>query len=160
MRLWSLHPRMLDQKGLGSVWREGLLAKAVLSNKTKGYRHHPQLERFKKHPAPVLAVCSYLVNVWNEAHSRGYNYDFSKTGIMSPIPVDRIPVTKGQVQYEIQFLLKKMRKRDRQMYNIIHKEVNAAEFSMERAVAPMFFVVDGEIESWEKVPKKKAKVQK
>jgi hypothetical protein len=30
MRLWSLHPRYLDAKGLQAVWREGLLAKKVL----------------------------------------------------------------------------------------------------------------------------------
>ena len=30
MRLWSLSPRYLDVKGLVAVWREGLLADAVL----------------------------------------------------------------------------------------------------------------------------------
>ena len=26
MRLWSIHPRYLDPKGLVALWREGLLA--------------------------------------------------------------------------------------------------------------------------------------
>ena len=30
MRLWSLHPCYLDPAGLVAVWREGLLARAVL----------------------------------------------------------------------------------------------------------------------------------
>jgi hypothetical protein len=45
MRLWSIHPRHVDGKGLVALWREGLLARAVLRGKTRGYRHHPQLER-------------------------------------------------------------------------------------------------------------------
>ena len=36
MRLWSLHPRYLDAKGLVALWREGLLAQAVLKGQTKG----------------------------------------------------------------------------------------------------------------------------
>jgi hypothetical protein len=41
MRLWSLHPKYLDSKGLVALWREALLAKAVLNEKTKGYKNHP-----------------------------------------------------------------------------------------------------------------------
>ena len=36
MRLWSLHPRYLDAKGLVALWREGLLAKAVLQGNRYG----------------------------------------------------------------------------------------------------------------------------
>ena len=48
MRLWSVHPKYLDSKGLVALWREALLAKQVLEGGTKGYRNHPQLDRFKK----------------------------------------------------------------------------------------------------------------
>jgi len=48
MRIWSLHPKYLDAKGLVALWRETLLAKNVLEGKTTGYRNHPQLERFKR----------------------------------------------------------------------------------------------------------------
>ncbi len=47
MRLWSLHPKYLDAKGLVALWREALLAQAVLAGRTRGYRHHPQLARFR-----------------------------------------------------------------------------------------------------------------
>jgi len=40
MRLWSLHPRRLDGKGLIASWREGLLARAALAARTRGYRNH------------------------------------------------------------------------------------------------------------------------
>jgi hypothetical protein len=37
MRLWSLHPRYLDPQGLVALWREALLARAVLRGETRGY---------------------------------------------------------------------------------------------------------------------------
>ncbi|WP_343214776.1 pyrimidine dimer DNA glycosylase/endonuclease V, partial [Dokdonella sp.] len=40
MRLWSLHPRYLDPQGLVALWREALLAKAVLRGETRGYTQH------------------------------------------------------------------------------------------------------------------------
>ena len=43
MRLWSLHPRYLDPQGLVALWREALLARAVLCGNTRGHRKHPQL---------------------------------------------------------------------------------------------------------------------
>ncbi len=38
MRLWALHPSLMDTKGLVAVWRESLSVKKVLEIKTKGYR--------------------------------------------------------------------------------------------------------------------------
>ena len=52
MRLGSLHPRYLDAKGLVRLWREGLLARKVLQGATKGYQHHPQLQRFRAGETP------------------------------------------------------------------------------------------------------------
>ena len=37
MRLWSIHPKYLDCKGLVALWREALLAKKVLRGKTRKY---------------------------------------------------------------------------------------------------------------------------
>ena len=67
MRLWSLHPGYLDSQGLVALWREALLAQKVLAGKTRGYKNHPQLERFKAHPHPPQAIAAYLVSVWEEA---------------------------------------------------------------------------------------------
>jgi hypothetical protein len=36
----------LDGRGLVALWREALLAQAVLRGRTRGYRH-PQLARFR-----------------------------------------------------------------------------------------------------------------
>ena len=78
MRLWSLHPKYLDTKGLVALWREALLAQKVLAGKTKGYRNHPQLDRFKKHKNPPAMIGSYLEGVLEEAQRRGYSFDPSK----------------------------------------------------------------------------------
>lgn len=77
MRLWSLHPKYLDPKGLVALWREALLARAVLRGETRGYRHHPQLQRFQAHATPRMAINAYLMAVHAEATARGYNFDRS-----------------------------------------------------------------------------------
>ena len=106
MRLWSLHPRYLDGPGLVALWREALLARAVLRGQTRGYTRHPQLDRFKAHPQPRLAINSYLLAVHDEATRRGYAFDRAKIGPVRPVQV--ISVTTGQVECEWQHLQKKL----------------------------------------------------
>jgi hypothetical protein len=60
MRLWTLHPKYLDAQGLVALWREGLLAQKVLRGRTRGYRHHPQLARFRAQADPVASIARYL----------------------------------------------------------------------------------------------------
>lgn len=43
MRLWTLHPKYLDPKGLVALWRETLLAQRVLAGRTRGYRFDESL---------------------------------------------------------------------------------------------------------------------
>ena len=80
VRLWTFHPKYLDARGLVALWREGLLARAVLKRQTKGYRHHPQLARFRAHPSPIAAINAYLRMVLVEAEARGYAFDRTKIG--------------------------------------------------------------------------------
>ena len=68
----------LDPQGLVALWREALLAQAVLREETRGYRQHPQLERFKRHPTPLAAIARYLQAVQAEATRRGYAFDVNK----------------------------------------------------------------------------------
>src|SRR5262245_66557649 len=106
MRLWSLHPRYLDAQGLVALWREALLARAVLRGKTRGYRHHPQLARFRAHVSPRLAISAYLAAIHAEAEARGYEFDRRKVGVVRSVPV--IPVTRGQLDHEWAHLRKKL----------------------------------------------------
>ena len=109
MRLWSLHPKYLDPQGLVALWREALLARAVLRGETLGYRHHPQLERFRAHGSPDLAIDAYLAAVHGEATARGYRFDGSKFGPAGAVAV--IDVADGQLALEWRHLQDKLARR-------------------------------------------------
>jgi len=141
MRIWSLHPEFLDNKGLVAVWRETLLAKVVLEGKTTGYNHHPQLNRFRASEYPLDAINYYLSEVYKEAVKRGYRFDKTKFNVPQKTPT--MPVTRGQVQYETVHLLEKLKKRDPERFNAL------ALYSLP-GVHPVFYVVEGEVEEWEK----------
>jgi hypothetical protein len=139
MRLWSLHPKHLDAKGLVALWREGLLALAVVRGKTRGYRHHPQLVRFARCRNPAGVLQKYLLAVYDEAQARGYSFDRSKLG--NPRTRARIAVTRDQLGYEWQHLLGKLRRRDRKRWLLAKDTAPTAH--------PLFKVVPGPVESWE-----------
>jgi hypothetical protein len=107
MRLWSIHPKYLDAKGLVALWRETLLAKHVLEGKTKGYKNHPQLNRFKKSENPLDSINSYLAVIHQEAQSRQYNFDKQKVD-WNFRPAS-LQVTKGQIEYESHHFLSKIK---------------------------------------------------
>ncbi|MYH40404.1 MAG: DNA lyase, partial [Chloroflexi bacterium] len=111
MRLWSLHPRYLDMAGLVALWREGLLAQRVLGGHTRGYRAHPQLERFRSHPAPLPAIARYLDAVFAEARARGYRFDAGRIDATGE-PATAVEVTEGQLRYERSHLARKLEHRD------------------------------------------------
>lgn len=67
MRIWSIHPKYLDIKGLVALWRETLMAKHALEGKTRGYKNHPQLNGFKELKKPVDGINQYLTFVYDEA---------------------------------------------------------------------------------------------
>lgn len=142
MRLWSIHPKYLDAKGLVALWREGLLAQNVLTGNTKGYRHHPQLKRFQSHDNPYLAIGSFLKFVHLEAKARQYQFDVTK--ILCFGEEMALPVTEGQLQYEWSHLHKKLQQRDpdkAQKNQGVHAPV----------CHPLFFKVPGNIADWEVV---------
>ncbi|RJQ50898.1 MAG: hypothetical protein C4521_13185 [Actinobacteria bacterium] len=142
MRLWSLHPRYLDRARLVALWREGLLAQAVLAGSTKGYTKHPQLERFRAQPDPLSAVASYLEAVWREADRRGYRFDRGK--IMRSPSARTISVTRGQLRYEMELLCGKIGSRDPAACEAARGRAGDVE------PHPLFEVVPGEAERWER----------
>ena len=147
MRLWTLHPKYLDGPGLVALWREALLAREVIRGRTRGYRSHPQLQRFRDCPFPRSALNSYIAAVHAEATVRGYAFDRSKLG---RVGVElRIPSTLDQLQYEWGWLLDKLRRRSSSMYRR-WSSVSAP------AAHPLFDVEPGPICSWERVRDKTA----
>lgn len=141
MRLWSLHPAHLDRQGLTALWREGLLARAVLSGRTRGYRNHPQLERFRAQPEPLAALDAYLAAVVDEATARGYRYDRSKLDALIAVPP--IEVTDGQLDFEWQHLMAKLARRS--------PDWHVAQQAHGRPRChPCLSVVSGPIAGWER----------
>ncbi|MFZ2406304.1 MAG: pyrimidine dimer DNA glycosylase/endonuclease V [Methylobacter sp.] len=45
--------------GLLALWREALLAQKVLRGESRGYRHHPQLARFRELVDPRLSKLAH-----------------------------------------------------------------------------------------------------
>jgi hypothetical protein len=141
MRLWSIHPKYLDSIGLIALWREALLAKKVLEGKTKGYKNHPQLERFKNSENPLNCINFYLKTIAEEAKHRNYNFDESK--IEKYLNPCKIRITRGQIEFEKIHLLKKLQKRNVLLYEKFMK-IDIFE------VNPIFEIIPGVIEHWEK----------
>lgn len=142
MRLWSIHPQYLDTVGLLALWREALLAQKVLKGKTKGFVNHPQLNRFKNQPYPKKAISAYLKGIFEESTRRGYNFNERKIG--STLSTNKIKITRGQLEYELELLRKKLKKRNPGKY----KEL----LSVKRIKChPFFKIKEGSIEEWEKI---------
>lgn len=144
MRLWTLHPVYLDTKGLIALWREGLLAQKVLLGKTRGYKNHPQLIRFKKTKDGVRMLGFYLLEVAKEAKKRGYNFDVKKILKTDSKIKEKIPVTKGQTEYELKLLICKLQKRDRKRCQELNNHFRIK-------TNKIFRKIPGGIETWEKV---------
>lgn len=143
MRLWSLHPKYLDAKGLVALWREGLLAQAVLAGETRGYQRHPQLDRFRESPQPEHHLAAYLKAVVAEAVERAYHFDETKIRPGgNPIT---LTVTAGQLNYEWSHLKAKLRARSPSWL----EPFEALDLPDPH---PLFRVVEGGIASWEVIP--------
>lgn len=141
MRLWTLHPKYLDARGLVALWREGLLAQAVLRGRTSGYMHHPQLERFRSRPSPVDAIADYLSIVHAESVRRGYRFAVRK--VSHARGSSSISVTRGQLQYEWSHLMAKLATRDPELRDRLEDVRHPQPH-------PLFRIVLGGVEIWEK----------
>ena len=117
------------------------MGRKALSTKG-GYYNHPQLDRFKEKDSPVAALDAYLHHIVDEADSRGYDFDRSKLG-------DRkkglkVSVPKGQLTYEINHLLDKLKSRDPEKYSEV-KDVKSPQ------AHPSVSVTKGGVADWERV---------
>ena len=176
MRIWSLHPSLLDRRALVACWRETLLAQKVLRGLTRGYTNHPQLIRFRAHPQPLEAVAAYLSGLADEADARGYSFNRALIGVGEDsagknyagkncadkagkncadkvenpyASVARIPVPLGQLEYELAFLRHKVAGRAPEWEQRLSERL-AARGELAARAHPLFEVVPGAIEPWEK----------
>ena len=183
MRIWSLHPSLLDRRALVACWRETLLAQKVLRGLTRGYTNHPQLIRFRAHPQPLEAVAADLCGLADEADARGYSFNRALIGAGedeagghgagensagkngtsnngtgkncadkagNPYPsVAHIPVPLGQLEYALAFLRHKVAGRAPEWEHRLSERL-AARGELAACAHPLFEVVPGAIEPWEK----------
>jgi len=143
MRLWTVHPRHLDAAGLVALWREALLAQAVLLGRTRGYTRHPQLQRFRSAADPAACIAGYLRVVADEAKSRGYAFNPARI-VTSGSPARDIAETKGQLLYEWEHLGRKLRRRSPAWYR---DHIAGAQPTSH----PLFRIVAGGVRDWERV---------
>jgi hypothetical protein len=141
MRLWTVHPKYLDSPGLVALWREALLARAVLRGVTRGYRHHPQLIRFREQPDAVTCLNTYLAAIHAEADRRGYRFDRTKLGRTRTRR--RLAVAADQLAYEWSHLRRKLRQRS----PVWEREIGDANTPDPH---PLFVIVPGPIAPWER----------
>jgi hypothetical protein len=141
VRIWSLHPKYLDRAGLTAAWREALLAQKVLQGGTRGYRHHPQLARFRSHPDPEAAIGAFLRGLKEEASTRGYRFDGTKIAVAREPEI--LEVTTGQIAFELRHLVAKLERR-------APERLDAVAMVGSPMAHPLFRVVDGLVAEWER----------
>ncbi len=141
MRLWTVHPKYLDTRGLGALWREALLAQRVLQGKTRGYVHHPQLTRFQQQSNPLNCIATYLTGIYADSLERKYNFQADKIGAINSDCV--INETDGQLQYEWNHLLNKLKIRSPVLFNQFESVKHPEPHSL-------FRIIRGSVRDWEK----------
>ena len=145
MRLWSIHPKYLDKKGLLALWREALLAKAIFEGKTKGYLNHPQLARFEESKEPLKAINTYLYFIFDEG-VKSFKFNPKKVNKSLVDANLRIPVIMGPLCYEYNLLINKLLNRDPAEAKVLLNNKTLEPHSL-------FIVVFGDVEKWKKLRK-------
>lgn len=117
MRIWKVHPKYLDQKGLSGQWFEAIIAKNSLISKDGYWYNNPQMDIFKNSEDPIDAVNSYLEEVWVEGIRRGYK--FKSEYFDDYCPLVTIPITHEDLYSDMNLLGDRVHKRDIDWYNDI-----------------------------------------
>lgn len=114
----------------------------MLAGETTGYRHHPQLERFRDRRDPLAAIDCYLSRVLDEARERGYEFDASKIRYRT-CRHGPLVVASRQLEHEWEHLLAKLKIRDGRRWG--------HERRRRPAPHPCFRVARGPVASWERI---------
>jgi hypothetical protein len=161
MRLWSFHPRYLDNIGLSRAINESISGYKALEDWQRdqkqivplhdneyppSWKNHSQLVRFKiddgdKHLQDYIDV---VLSCYVDRKLKSYNSKTIRFMTAHLYHLRQLTVTNEQLLYEWQHYLKKIQKRSPKLYEeyiLINTPI----------AHPLFKVVSGEIESWEKV---------
>ena len=142
MRLWSLHPRYLDPKGLVALWREALARPGRAPGAIPGdIATIPSCSDSARSPLRVAASPSTFGPCTRNRSSEAT----ASTGarLCTGGTVARVDVTRGQLDFEWRHLLAKLEKRNPPV-------LEALQNTGDPAPHPLFRVVPGAIEEWER----------
>jgi len=127
------------------------------------YYNHPQLDRFKNTIFPLRFVNWYLYFIYEETKSRKYNFKENKIHLSNEEKLigikglynNSLTVTTGQLEYEFNHLQRKLYKRDKEKFwdnhNLHYSKINPFDLNKDIESHPLFKIVKGDTESWEKV---------
>ncbi len=155
MRIWSISPCYLDNIGLARCFNETKLALNCLLNPNHKYSNHSQLIRWKNCKDPIQYLTNYLWVILQERKRRGSiekgTWEFPS--LTANICNGQMTVTQEQLEYEFKHLEIKLWKRKREQYfkNAHERGIEFLGYTNEAKPHPIFKVVPGPIESWEKV---------
>jgi hypothetical protein len=161
MRIWSLHPRFLDRQGLLGLWRETIQAKNALLDPqhSSNVYHERQLRRFRSHEtkkSAIICIAKYLHCVADEMILRDYRPSlnlipyYTEEGLYDDYtPNYIIPVTSGQIEFEIQHLKAKLI--ERKAPELLLLRLTTIRQLFYTQLNPIFKEVGGDIEPWEKL---------
>ena len=141
MRLWTLHPKYLDAKGLVAAWREALLAQAVLRDRNDWLPKPSSTD-----PVPPLTLTGSKYRVLSSrAACRGKPAWVSVRPRKDRLPRggrSRLKATLGQLGYEWKHLRAKLAIRDKAWLASLGRVARPDAH-------PTFRVVPGDVEDWE-----------
>lgn len=89
----------------------------------------------------MKAIADYLVEVWKESEKRGFDFDRMKIGRKRGS--GKLTVTRGQLDYESALLCRKLKKR-------CPEKCPALSSLGQVKPHPLFIVVGGGVEKWER----------
>ena len=111
MRLWSLHPQVSrSRRNWSRSGAKPCSPRRCSRAQTKGYRNHPQLQRFRTQPSPVSAIAAYLRAVHEEATHRRYRFDAGRIAPGATAPLIAV-CSQGQLDFEWRHLITKLEAR-------------------------------------------------
>jgi len=111
------------------------------AGETRGYRAHPQPERFRSHSRPRAAVGEYLRGIHAEATRRGYRFDSRK--IAPSRTKGRLVVTRGEIEMQMGASHAEAEKAAPR----VHAQWRSLAFP---DAHPRFRVVRGRVATWER----------
>ena len=144
MRIWSFHPQYLDPTGLSRLINESIAGYRALTNAPGDYppnwTKHPQIERWRGRADDLQRYILFCLDVWTQQK-------LCRIDIMSELvePWQSMHVNDAQLAYEWRHYLTKLQKRNLELYDSLLGAVPKAH--------PMFQIVTGPIEKWERVKK-------